>query len=45
MKKTPTANTIVSTVGANMCKDYKKDIFGNFAYEFELLPNILSFLL
>lgn len=19
-----------------MCKDYKKDIFGNFAYEFEL---------
>ena len=28
-----------------LCKDYKKDIFGRFAYDFELSQNILSFLL
>ena len=28
-----------------MCKDYKKDIFGRFAYDFELSQNILSFLI
>ena len=26
-------------------KDYKKDIFGRFAYDFELSQNILSFLI
>ena len=30
---------------AFMCKDYKKDIFGRFAYDFELSQNILSFLI
>ena len=28
-----------------LCKDYKKDIFGRFAYDFELSQNILSFLI
>jgi len=28
-----------------VCKDYKKDIFGRFAYDFELSQNILSFLI
>jgi len=32
-------------VGIIMCKDYKKDIFGRFAYDFELSQNILSFLI
>ena len=30
---------------ADLCKDYKKDIFGRFAYDFELSQNILSFLI
>lgn len=30
---------------AGLCKDYKKDIFGRFAYDFELSQNILSFLI
>ena len=29
----------------SLCKDYKKDIFGRFAYDFELSQNILSFLI
>jgi len=32
-------------MGFFLCKDYKKDIFGRFAYDFELSQNILSFLI
>jgi len=42
-----TKSTMVSyqTHRADLCKDYKKDIFGRFAYDFELSQNILSFLI
>jgi len=43
------ANFVEKTTGRSLsfflCKDYKKDIFGRFAYDFELSQNILSFLI
>ena len=38
-------NSRMNLIREFLCKDYKKDIFGRFAYDFELSQNILSFLI